>query len=113
MRKSVLFPVLIGTVLVMIALVLTSIMVLHHKNVEEPTHEYVSIRITDKYKNDGYAGFYIYKDTEYIVVGTYIDNENIEHTVTTFTNVNFYNSLNIGDATYYCLNHNKLKYYET
>lgn len=112
MRKSALFPVLIGTILLMTGLIIICVMVLKHKPETVDNHNYVSTIVVDKYKNDGYAGLYIYKDTEYIVVSEYQDENNETRTVTTYCDASVYNTVNIGSSIFYCTAHNKLKIYE-
>lgn len=74
-------------------------------------HEYVETIVTDKYINDGFGTIYMYKDTEYVLVTTYEENEE-KRTITTIVDINVYNNYNIGDVILYCKNHNKLIIYE-
>jgi len=96
------------------AILFTAIFIIAYfylKNEEKNTHKYVTSTVTEKYINEGYAGFYVYSPTEYVVVSTYSDLEK-EHTITTIVDMSVYNSINIGDKIKYCINHNKLEIYE-
>lgn len=100
----IIVPTIIFTLLFVIAFI-------YLKNNEKNTHKYIATNVTEKYINEGYAGIYVYKDTEYVIVSTYKE-LNETHTITTIVDISTYNSINIGDTINYCVNHNKLEIYE-
>lgn len=75
---------------------------------EENTHEYTTMTVTGKYVENGYAGFYVYKDTAYIILSE--DSEGNE--IQTYVTLSVYNNYEVGDLIFYCKNHNKLKDFE-
>lgn len=93
---------------IMVVLGASIIILVNRGKQEEITHNYVSSIVTNKYINEGFAGVYQYKDTEYIIVSETSEGEMI----TTYVDVVVYSSYNLGDTIFYCKNHNKLKIYE-
>lgn len=107
--KISLIKVWLGLILGVVLITVGTILIIKMNEKEESdVHKYVSTIVVDKYINEGYGGWYHYKDTEYIIVSE-TDYGDI---ITTVVDVNVYNMLDFGDNVYYCENHNKLKIYE-
>lgn len=115
-KKRISMPVLIVCIcflaVTMIVLVLgfIAVKVLKSDNKLE-NHLYVVSVVSDKYINEGYAGIYFYKDTEYVLVTEYKDGD-IVRTITSYVDASVYNSYSIGDTVIYCYAHNKIQNYE-
>lgn len=115
-KKRISIPVLIVCIsflaVTMIALVLGAIAFKTLKSDQKlVNHLYVVSVVSDKYINEGYAGVYFHKDTEYVLVTEYKDG-NAVRTITSYVDASVYNSYSIGDTVIYCYAHDKIENYE-